>query len=329
MWLLLYMIIWTSVESGVENLAQNPGFEVAADNRTPTHWQSFVAPQQGAVARLDSNARSGQWAAMLHNPMPYQREPFNNWSQNVASPPTGRSLLLRGYVKTEDATEAMLWAQCWRRRPLQLLQTTMTSETAVLRGTADWREVEVVFQAPKDTDFITIRCVLRGVGVAWFDDISLTLAPDEKKDQKTAPLRFLDTDNDVSSPGAPGTLALGPTARAQRVAPEEINATGEEASIADGGPSASSLDELERNMARLREVNLLLMDALERMELRNEELIDEVLSLKDEVRRLQHEVQDAGHETQQDLELQTETPAIPPIVPHGLDWQLANPETEY
>ncbi len=329
MWLLPYMIIWISAETDVANLAQNPGFELAADSRTPTHWQSFVAPQQGAVARLDTNARSGQWAAMLHNPMPYQREPFNNWSQNVVSPPTDRPLSLRGYVKIEEATEAMLWVQCWRRRPLQLLHTAMTNESSVLHGTADWREVESVFQAPKDTDFITIRCVLRGVGVAWFDDVSLTLATDEENDTKSEPLRFLDTDTPISSSSAQETVAPGPDARAQLILPEEINNAIDDASATDDGPRPSSLDELEQNMARMREVNLLLMDALERMELRNEELIDEVLSLKDEVRRLQSNVKDSGVETQQELEPQPETSAIPPIIPHGMDWQIIKPKPEH
>ncbi|MCH7908751.1 MAG: hypothetical protein IIB38_03945, partial [Candidatus Hydrogenedentes bacterium] len=46
-----------------------------------------------------------------------------------------------------------------------------------LSGTQDWTHVELDAEVPAGTDFIVVRCVLKGSGTAWFDAISVTEAP--------------------------------------------------------------------------------------------------------------------------------------------------------
>ena len=100
-----------------DNLLANPGFEKLSVDQ-PVRWNLFVQPQEGAFGRIDDTAHSGKYAVQLHIPTPYPRDPANNWSQNILGEFGGQRLRLSGYLKTADATEAALWLQCWRKRPL-------------------------------------------------------------------------------------------------------------------------------------------------------------------------------------------------------------------
>lgn len=228
-----------------ENLLSNPGFEVAVADR-PARWDLFLMPQDGAFARLDGTARSGAYAAMIHVPLPYPKDPFNNWSQNVLGDVAGKSFRLSGYIKAQDVQDAALWAQCWRRRPLALLHTASTSETAPIYGVMDWREVETIVHVPAGTDFLTIRCVLKGAGTAWFDDLSLS--PLGAAETETQPTR-----------NAPVTARPAGAAPSQSTPAEALPAA---APVAASKPDKSSHrpraetrqqdDALLREVARLR-----------------------------------------------------------------------------
>jgi hypothetical protein len=98
--------------SGVENLVINPSFETV-DADKPAHWNLFLLPQPGAAARLDTRyARDGRCAVMIHNPDTYPADPANNWSQNLSVDLAGKTFVVGGYIKTENATGAALWLQC-------------------------------------------------------------------------------------------------------------------------------------------------------------------------------------------------------------------------
>jgi hypothetical protein len=111
---------------------------------------------------------------MLHNPKAYEQEPFNNWSQNILLDVGGKELLVRGYIRTKDASEAAIWVQCGRRSPFAVLEAFTTSDKTPCFGTADWTPVEMRVVVPRSADFLTIRCMLKGRGTAWFDAISVT-----------------------------------------------------------------------------------------------------------------------------------------------------------
>ncbi len=327
--LLTCAVLCVAPQEHADNLVDNPGFETTSSGAAAP-WHVFAAPQDGAAGRIVGAARTGQWAALLHNPMPYAREPFNNWSQQISNPPVNTSLTLSGFIKTEEATEAMLWAQCWRGRPLRLLETASTASAAPLSGTRDWQAVEIAFQAPRETDFIVVRCVLRGVGAAWFDDIALraTAKPEDPPDAKSngaappaveAAVPHNDHNAVNDKPPAPPSVnasehRLSMTSPAALSNEAETPRDKETLSESD---AATTLNSLEQDVQRMRETNLLLMEALERMELRNEELMDEVLSLRENVRRVQETTQSTATQS-----AQTATPpSAPPLVPHGADWQ--------
>ena len=176
------------------NLLSNPGFERRSGD-LPSAWHRFVEAQPGAIGRLDEEAHGGDFAALLHTPLPYAKEPINNWSQNVYAELAGKECEARAFIRTVDAGQAALWVQCWRKGA-RLPHATFTShEEHPVQGSRPWGEVAFQFTVPPGTDFVTLRCVLIGTGSAWFDDVYLAEAAGEdeqdeeekkKKKKKTA-----------------------------------------------------------------------------------------------------------------------------------------------
>lgn len=160
-----------------ENLLANPSFEQRLPDGRPRSWSAFVEPQPGAIAELDPVAYDGDWSAMLHTPEPYENEPANNWSQVVVKDVAGEELVFGGYLRTQAAGEAALWIQCFRQRPTQVVAAQTSSAEWALSGTMDWQYAEVRVDAPEETRFVVIRCVLKGQGSAWFDDLVLQITP--------------------------------------------------------------------------------------------------------------------------------------------------------
>lgn len=180
---MLWLLLLTLASGADENLLRNPGFEqVAAD--IPEHWNLFVmeypnlkTPEDEPLGRLDTIAREGARAALLHNPVPYRNEPCNNWSQILWGRFGGERLRVAGVVKTENATAAAIWLQCWQRSPYKLLHVASTSDQSPMSGTTDWTPLEMTVDVPPETDFVMLRCVLRGKGKAWFDSLSVAKLP--------------------------------------------------------------------------------------------------------------------------------------------------------
>jgi hypothetical protein len=173
-----------AVPVAADNLLANPGFE-QLDGDLPARWRVFVAPQEGAEGRVDNlNPYEGRYCVLLHNPEPYEEEPANNWSQNIIADLTGKTLLVTGAIRTDDATEVALWLQCFRRQPWAVTRFATTSTDSPIYGTRDWTPVEMRVEVPAQTDFVVLRCVLKGRGTAWFDSVCVedgTQPPDERE----------------------------------------------------------------------------------------------------------------------------------------------------
>jgi len=159
-----------------ENLLRNTGFEVT-DGGMPVSWNLFVQPTPGAQGRLDTQVfAEGAHAAFLHNPGSYVKDPCNNWSQNLFAEVAGKTVVAGGRVKTSGTASAAIWVQCWRRDPWGVLRVASTGDAMPVSGDADWTPVAIKVTVPSDADFVVVRCVLRGVGSAWFDDLRLVEA---------------------------------------------------------------------------------------------------------------------------------------------------------
>jgi len=284
------------------NLLANPGFEVIAADQ-PERWDHFVQPKPGAVARLDNQSRSGDYSVWLHTPTPYDREPVNNWSQNVIANFGGETLRLTGHIRVAEAKEAAIWIQCWRKRPWGVMSSASTSTDTPVYGTADWQEVSMDVPVPAGTDFITVRCVLLGTGSAWFDDLSLTRVSG-KSAPKTAAVKGEAPPAEERPSGAAET---GDAPNAAEVAkPPAPNGEAEEQQDA----VLPLMNQLEAEVRRLRDANLLLADTLEQIQAVNQGLVDEMMAVQAEVRAMKEEDGIASAPP-----LKTEPPRVPPLIP--------------
>jgi len=159
-----------------ENLLINSGFETTNAQGTPMPWSLFVMPKDGATGDLDGAfAMEGGSSIMLHTPEPYEVEPSNNWSQIVLRDVASKELRLTAHIRTEVAGEAAIWLQCFSKNPARVLAAQTSSLNSPVYGTMDWTPVELRLTAPKWTDFVVVRCVLKGQGTAWFDAIELVV----------------------------------------------------------------------------------------------------------------------------------------------------------
>ncbi len=246
---MVVLLLFSCVVARGESL-QNPGFEQLTQDK-PLRWDCFLLPQEGAVARVSPIAHGGQRSVMLHVPMPYERDPLNNWSQNVLDIPAGSNVHAQVYVRIEAATEAVLWVQCWRKSTGTILETLDSGKTQPLTGTLDWTLAAVDFVVPAGTDFLTVRCVLKGTGTAWFDDASVEIS--------TA-----------------ASIAEGESATVARpLLPAPSGSAAVPAASAPLAPATPVQEDIER----LKRANLLLAETLDRLQV-------EVSALRAEVERL-------------------------------------------
>ncbi|HOE65481.1 MAG TPA: hypothetical protein PLO62_03055 [Candidatus Hydrogenedentes bacterium] len=170
--LLLFMMLAPFVAMAEEMVA-NPGFEDIIGDM-PARWHIFVQPMEGAHGALDAKvAHEGRCSIRLHNPRRYEKEPANNWSQNIMRGLGGRVLVVKGFIRTQTATEASIWLQCCKKKPWTVLSLSSTDDATPIYGTRDWAPVEMRVETPANTECLVVRCVLKGQGTAWFDDISV------------------------------------------------------------------------------------------------------------------------------------------------------------
>jgi len=184
------VLLVLSLPVAAENLLANPGFE-RLERGMPTGWHLFVAPMDGAEGSIDAeNVLGGRYAVRLHNPKPYDTEPANNWSQNILEDLGGQKLVVSGSIKTREATEAAILIQCFRKDPWGVLLFETTSTDSPVYGTTDWTRVEMQIEVPRGTDFLVLRCVLKGRGTAWFDSVDVE---DAQSADKSSDLRQPET----------------------------------------------------------------------------------------------------------------------------------------
>ena len=306
-----------------QDLLVNGGFEKLREQR-PDRWDVFVAPfPQASVspavptARISTETHAGEYCAVLETPVPYPIEPYNNWSQNILGAYSGKRMRVSGWVKTENADGAALWVQCWQRTPLSVNHVANTGEESPIFGTTEWQEVSLEFEVPERTSFLTLRCVLRGAGKAWFDDVRLeevkpepvpekspeqelptppTLPEVEAKEEAPAP-----EPEPESAPVPEPVVEETPPAEMVEVTPEELE------------PSPET-EAIEAEIARLRSQNDQLNSTLGSMQTDNQILLEQLSTLQTQLRTLQEAIAPA---------VPPKPEGTPPLVP--LDYGEESP----
>lgn len=60
-----------------------------------------------------------------------------------------------------------------------MIAVSSTSTDSPVYGTQDWSRVQMTVQVPQATEFVLLRCVLKGMGTAWFDQLRVEVAKPE------------------------------------------------------------------------------------------------------------------------------------------------------
>jgi len=166
-----------------ENFIKNSGFE-EENKLLPLYWSLFVQPQEGSFGKIDKKIfYSGKKSIMLNNAYPYQKEPINNWSQKVSiNGLDKKDIYFEGWIKTEKVYKAYFLIQFWKQAPAYIIDS---KKTEVLIETNDWKKLTTNITIPEGTDFIVVRCVIEGMGSAWFDDVVLNYEEKRNGDEVT------------------------------------------------------------------------------------------------------------------------------------------------
>lgn len=277
-----------------QNLIENPGFETVTDT-TPSAWDVYVLPREGADAVSDDVvAYEGQRSARLNIATPYPSDPANNWSQNVLVPLGGKTVEVRGAIRTADAGEAAIWLQCWQKRPWRLLHEVSSSSTSRIYGTRAWTPVQFTVDVPDRTDYVTLRCVLLDQGTAWFDAVTMLPGEASTDPEQTSPT--------VASPTPPEPPR--PAAPADRT----------------GAEAKEMAEDLQD---QLRKTQRAVLDANRSLQASNESLADQVRLMQQELDRARAEMEVMKQEllrppTPPNPRAQRRSPA-PPLVPFSFD----------
>ena len=268
-----------------ENLLRNPSFENAEGGK-PTDWALFVMAKEGSEGRLDDKIFwHGSRSAVLLNAKAYEDEPNNNWSQNIVKDLVGKTLIFGGLIKTEKADGADIWLQCWRKDPWGVVSVARAGDTSPLSGTHDWTPVAAKVSVPKETDFVTLRCVLKGAGTVWFDD-----------------MRVIDA-------GAKDTVE------------DEVEDLAKSVSAGKG----QSKKEVERGLLRdaksLAEGVKALKETNESVEKELSQVREELKDLKRQLEKARPGLPGSAAEKAAVSPELGKGPRVPPLVPHGSDWK--------
>lgn len=278
------------MHAAAQNLIQNPGFEEQGAD-APLGWHLYVEPQAGSEgARVDATAYEGRWSVMLHNATAYAVETANNWSQNLLQPLARKTLHVSGAIKSEDATYAAIWVQCFRKQPWTVLLQRSTIDTKPISGTRDWTPVEMDVAVPGETDFVVVRCVLKGTGTAWFDGIQMSVK--EEPAAKDTPV----AEKPVKLPEAP----------VMPVSPVQPSVPG--SSSLGNNPSR---DDIIATQSALREANEALRQS-------NQALADQLNTMRQQLQDLREEIRgvEAAEKAKNKEALKKTTPVpAPPLVP--------------
>ncbi|MCC6485953.1 MAG: hypothetical protein IT364_00500, partial [Candidatus Hydrogenedentes bacterium] len=201
-----------------------------------------------------------------------------------------KTLHVSGVIKSEEATYAAIWVQCFRKQPWTVMLQQSTIDTKPISGTRDWTLVDMDVPVPNETDFVIVRCVLKGTGKAWFDEIQACVKEElPKSDTPVA-------EKPVALPKGP----VMPVPPAQPVVPGISSLS-----------ASPSRDEIISAQSALREANEALRQS-------NQALADQLNAMRQQLQELREQirgVEAAGKAVDEKHEAITPPAPAPPLVP--------------
>jgi C-terminal processing protease CtpA/Prc len=150
-------------------------------------WASGIGNGRGSekVLSLDSSsAADGHYCARVQSP----DGGFGAFSVGFPADFSGKTLTLKGYIKTEDIPKNG-WCGIWIRvegPSGDIAFDNMQSKN--LNGTNQWQEYSIKVNYPADAQRIVLGGIIVGAGTAWFDNIRVFV---DGKPMQDAPARVI------------------------------------------------------------------------------------------------------------------------------------------
>lgn len=174
----LYLFPFTVFCQAPGSSAGDFDFEESKDKK-PAAWTTFGDIHYDYS--LDSaSAQHGKQSLRIA----YEGEAdgFGAWSYTLPAMYAGKSVTLRGYLKTENVRNG--WAGFWMRHDPDGPFDNMQKRG--IKGSTGWTEYEVTLPlTPGKTEKIVIGCLLAGQGKMWIDNLHVSI---DSKDISEAPL---------------------------------------------------------------------------------------------------------------------------------------------
>lgn len=159
----------------------NPGFELRSEPPN-LHLPHFWTPESPSASpdnyNLDDTViHGGTYSLRLSQSEPGAKGVWQMTAKRSAIP--GVQYRARVWCRTQDTSglEAKFYIRFCN------LDGTVKSPrywAPSLTGTADWRRMEIVATAPAFTERVEVGCYIAGVGTAWFDDVTISMASQEE-----------------------------------------------------------------------------------------------------------------------------------------------------
>lgn len=315
----LGLVILFAACASAENFLANPGFEDLAGDK-PSGWDQFVQPMPGAAAALSDTAHGGAYAVQLHIPTPYDKDPLNNWSQNLFGEFGGKTIRVSGFIRVEEATEAALLVQLWRKKPWGVIGAATTSTDMPVYGTQDWQEVAMEVPVPEGVDFVTLRCVLKGSGSAWFDDIAVALVEPEAEAVEAPAVKKAPVEVPVDDEKAAEEAQAEEPEAVETVMPDKEGAPATADPVLPQDTVLPLVNQLEAEVRRLRDANEVLTSTLQEIQDVNQALLDEMLAVQAELQEMKE-----GQEGAAAPPLKPGKRRVPPLVPLSQSQEFSAP----
>lgn len=147
-------------------------------NSAPTGW--FLAGSKPASYQTGVDRtiiQNGQPSAYLKSIAPVT-DGFGTLMQQIgASDYVGKRVRLQAWVRSQDVGD---WAGVWMRVDKDKTMVAFDNmQNRAIKGTAPWKQCDVVLDVPEDASGISFGILLSGSGEVWMSDVSFEVVGKE------------------------------------------------------------------------------------------------------------------------------------------------------
>lgn len=168
------------------------GFENERSGDKPAGW--FGNPP-GTVFTDDKIVHGGQWSIRIERDAQSNGQ-FSVISRSIPWEFSGKTIEMRGFVRTEDVTG---YAGLWMRQDSGSEMLALENmERQQLKRTHDWAEYKITLPIHAETRSLIFGFLMSGTGKAWADDLQILIdgRPLWDVPKTPAPLTTLDRDHE-------------------------------------------------------------------------------------------------------------------------------------